>query len=265
QSAIRLGMAVRAADRFSSVEQLQNALNGQSTTWVPTTPEENTVSFRPTQSSPKKRMPLTTAAILILSLSFFILAAVLFYGILQKNSETAISPVASAAPSVDKSSNTANNETVSSTPPSAPAGIASATPTPVPTPAPTPTPVPKPDRQKDTVLLEEAVYLCLSDYVNSINTGNTSNVSAYIDIDAQTYYNESVKNIQRLYQQGIREELLSYDIVKISWLDDDRCNLTQHSVIRVYYPSGETKDVDETYTYLLRRKQNRFVYVKMYE
>ncbi|MBE5041288.1 TcaA NTF2-like domain-containing protein, partial [Ructibacterium gallinarum] len=47
QSAIRLGMAVRAADRFSSVEQLQNALNGQSTTWVPTTPEENTLPQKP--------------------------------------------------------------------------------------------------------------------------------------------------------------------------------------------------------------------------
>ncbi|MBE5040323.1 discoidin domain-containing protein, partial [Ructibacterium gallinarum] len=100
QSAIRLGMAVRAADRFSSVEQLQNALNGQSTTWVPTTPEENHTS--PSSSipySPSKAKPSSSSLLIagllvgsfLLLLISIITAVTLFRTSASKNSMNTLS------------------------------------------------------------------------------------------------------------------------------------------------------------------------------
>ncbi|MBE5041279.1 hypothetical protein INF28_12555, partial [Oscillospiraceae bacterium DSM 107454] len=137
QSAIRLGMAVRAADRFSSVEQLQNALNGQSTTWVPTTPEENIIQTPNPPSSEKKAVSKLLIAVSCCAILCCIaMLALMLYVMSGRQNTTA-----------NSSTTTAQTEAVQQETPAV-----TPVPTLIPTPTPAPTPTPHPVHTYDIII-----------------------------------------------------------------------------------------------------------------
>ena len=116
------------------------------------------------------------------------------------------------------------------------------------------------DRAADERLLYTTLGTNLNAYVNGVNTGDTSAVSGYIDSSTE-FYRQEVEQIKSYYAKGVRERLISYNIVNVEWIDDDSCYLTQHSVIEVNR-NGKVKNADETYTYLMRRIGGKFYYIK---
>ena len=116
------------------------------------------------------------------------------------------------------------------------------------------------DRDADENLLYTTLGTNLNAYVNGVNTGDTSAVSGYID-SSTDFYRQEVNQIKSYHSQGVRERLISYNVVKVEWIDDDSCYLTQHSVIEVNR-NGKVKNADETYTYLMRRIGGKFYYIK---
>lgn len=116
------------------------------------------------------------------------------------------------------------------------------------------------DRAADERLLYTTLGTNLNAYVNGVNTGDTSAVSGYIDSSTE-FYRQEVEQIKSYYAKGVRERLISYNIVNVEWIDDDSCYLTQHSVIEVNR-NGKMKNADETYTYLMRRIGGKFYYIK---
>lgn len=116
------------------------------------------------------------------------------------------------------------------------------------------------DRAADERLLYTTLETNLNAYVNGVNTGDTSAVSGYIDSSTE-FYHQEVEQIKSYYAKGVRERLISYNIVNVEWIDDDSCYLTQHSVIEVNR-NGKVKNADETYTYLMRRIGGKFYYIK---
>ena len=230
KAALSHGLAVRAAERFSSITQLQSALSGnvveveRKENNFNKADNRNTVNvneYRENSGSGIKIMIGVLIALIVVALGFII-------GLLAVNMNEKAEPVPQPAPVAE----------------------------PLPEPEPEPTP---------EELVEDAVRLCLEGYVEAVNTGDTSEVYLYVDTEAP-YYNTEVNQIISYHNKGVREELISWELVSIEWLDDnyERCKIVQHSVIDVTRPSG-TKRADETYSYLLRKKDDRYVYVKMYE
>lgn len=109
-------------------------------------------------------------------------------------------------------------------------------------------------------LAEDSTY----GFVNAVNSGDFSYVAGYIDPNSE-YYTKQKKAIAHIHNQGITETFITCDVREIRWINNDSCNMTQHTIIRCDYADGSSKNVEETYTYLMRRIGNSFYYSKMYE
>ena len=272
QEALRKGLAVRPDERFSSIEQLQAALAGHK---EPETEHKDVMatvsgprpyrkSVRNSEKNQRKlSIPIMFAAGIV-SLSILILAGTIIYSTSnrEKEPENTIAEVTSTpltpstqAPAATKGNYEAHSATAAIT--VAPTRVP-------PTNPPTNPPARVPNREEDMRQLEDLIDRSMYGYTAAVSTGDTSEIDTFID--AQTaYYEDTIKYIGYFHQQGIQEEVIMYEITDVEWLDSDRCNLTQHSVIRASYASGEVKDIEETYTYLVERKNGRFYYTKMYE
>ena len=137
-------------------------------------------------------------------------------------------------------------------------------PTQAPTAAPTARPQPTPyNHADDEAVLARVVNDSTRAFINSVNTGDFSYLAPYVDPNS-SYYSDQSKAVASIHGRGVKEELVTCGVVSIEWLDDDSCNMTQHTIITCYYTDGTSRDVEETYTYLMKRSGDSFVYSKMY-
>lgn len=268
QMVFRRGLAVRAQDRFSSVVEMQQTLRGETMAFDTNLHAGQTISVQKRTKGPHTGKEKSSRRVIIWSAGIagvicLLLIVFTFFMLMQnQNIDTQTAgeqEIYTAQPAL--------TEAPSAVPAAAPVetSVPSNTPTAVVTEAPLPTEAEVVyDHTADMRLLEDAVYNCLYGFTYAVNTGDTSEVASFVD-EGTAYYDETIKNIGHFHEQGIQEEVLSYAIVDVEWLDQNRCNLTQHSVIRVDYVSGESKEIEETYTYLLRRSGDKFLYTKMYE
>ena len=134
---------------------------------------------------------------------------------------------------------------------SAPAGVHTASPPPV-------------SHADDEARLEQLAMDSTVGFTTAVNTGDFSHMAKYID-PTSAYYSDQQKAIADIHGRGVKESLVSCRVTDIQWKDGDTCNMTQHTVIRCSYADGTSKDVEETYTYLMQRAGSTFQYVKMYE
>ena len=116
----------------------------------------------------------------------------------------------------------------------------------------------------DEARLEQLAMDSTQAFTTAVNTGDFSHMAKYIDSNS-AYYSEQQKAIADIHGRGVKESLVSCRVTDVQWQDSDTCNMTQHTVIRCSYADGTSKDVEETYTYLMRRTGSTFQYVKMYE
>ena len=275
--AIKKGMAVKAADRFENMSEFQNAIvsgnqaeNNGVKPLAADAPLSNTMSVKAFDSenehngknksdtpSMQKRLKIALGSI---AAALVICIAVLLgivigskketptdVGVTSKNKQKTTQSTSSA--SDRKSSNSKANANSSSS--------SSSSAQTAPAQQPTQKTV---DRAADERLLYTTLETDLNAYVNGVNTGDTSAVSGYIDSSTE-FYHQEVEQIKSYYAKGVRERLISYNIVNVEWIDDDSCYLTQHSVIEVNR-NGKVKNADETYTYLMRRIGGKFYYIK---
>ncbi len=275
--ALKKGMAVKAADRFENMSEFQNAIvsgnqaeNNGAKPLAADAPLSNTMSVKAFDSenehngknksdtpSTQKRLKIALGSI---AAALVICIAVLLgivigskketptdVGVTSKNKQKTTQSTSSA--SDRKSSNSKANANSSSS--------SSSSAQTAPAQQPTQKTV---DRAADERLLYTTLETNLNAYVNGVNTGDTSAVSGYIDSSTE-FYHQEVEQIKSYYAKGVRERLISYNIVNVEWIDDDSCYLTQHSVIEVNR-NGKVKNADETYTYLMRRIGGKFYYIK---
>ena len=267
QTALRIGMAVRASERYSSVEQLQAALNGQPPLYSNKI-TSNTIQVQNSDKIDKVKKSNKILSILVVACVTLSVAVVLCVFAIGRYSgdvqEVAVANQKNESQiensnltdenkngvSDNKKTTVQQNKEVDSQPNNQTQQGSTSNDNKI--------------YKSDNQLIDEAVYKCYYGYVYSINTGDTSDVSDYIDINSP-YYDKEIKQMKRLYGQGIKEEVLNYNIISKEKVNSTDYNVKQHSVIRVYYKDGTSKDVDETYTFLIRKVNGRFVYVKMYE
>ena len=263
--ALQMGLAVRAPERYATIEQFQNALNGNINVTVPLQREEITERLSGEKASAKNTSDKKTAmlqGVLIGTIAVLCIVLALFVWALVGRDRTPEEEVVAVQ----------------------------ATPAPQPTPTPTPAPVftpqpvqaaqpveappvrtaperPQPtpyDHTLDEQVLEQLVVDSTHAFVDAVNTGDLSYMVPYVDTSS-AYYASQSKVAVSIHDQGIREEVLSCNLVDVEWLDNNRCHLTQHTIITCYYPDGSVRDVEETYTYLMVRSGSTFLYTQMYE
>ena len=282
--ALKKGMAVKAADRFENMSEFQNAIvsgkqseNGGAKSSAADVPLSNTMSVKAFDSenehsgksgkkksdvpNTQKRLKIalgSIAAALVICIA--VLSGIVIgskketqtdVGVTSKNEQKTTQSTSPASDSKASNSNSnANSNANSSSSSSSSAQNAPAQ-------QPTQKTV---DRAADERLLYTTLGTNLNAYVNGVNTGDTSAVSGYIDSSTE-FYRQEVEQIKSYYAKGVRERLISYNIVNVEWIDDDSCYLTQHSIIEVNR-NGKVKNADETYTYLMRRIGGKFYYIK---
>ncbi|MDY4212522.1 MAG: protein kinase, partial [Eubacteriales bacterium] len=275
--ALKKGMAVKAADRFENISEFQNAIvsgnqaeNNGAKPLAADAPLSNTMSVKAFDSenehngknksdtpSTQKHLKIALGSIVAaLVICIDVLLGIVIgsnketptdVGVTSKNKQKTTQSTSSA--SDRKSSNSKANANSSSS--------SSSSAQTAPAQQPTQKTV---DRAADERLLYTTIGTNLNAYVNGVNTGDTSAVSGYIDSSTE-FYRQEVEQIKSYYAKGVRERLISYNIVNVEWIDDDSCYLTQHSVIEVNR-NGKVKNADETYTYLMRRIGGKFYYIK---
>ena len=282
--ALKKGMAVKAADRFENMSEFQNAIvsgkqseNGGAKSSAADVPLSNTMSVKVFDSenehsgksgkkksdvpNTQKRLKIalgSIAAALVICIA--VLSGIVIgskketptdVGVTSKNEQKTTQSTSSASDSKASNSNSNANSNANSSSRSSSSAQN----------APTQQPNQKTvDRAADERLLYTTLGTNLNAYVNGVNTGDTSAVSGYIDSSTE-FYRQEVEQIKSYYAKGVRERLISYNIVNVEWIDDDSCYLTQHSVIEVNR-NGKVKNADETYTYLMRRIGGKFYYIK---
>ncbi len=154
---------------------------------------------------------------------------------------------------------------VTATPTVVPAPIITPSPTAVPTVQPvvtaTPTATPAPrDHTIDEITLHKIANESVCGFIEAVNTGDFSYAEPYLDPNS-SFYNSQKKAIEHIHSQGITEKFQSCIVSNIKWIDDNTCTMVQNTVIRCFYPDKDPRDVEETYTYKLRRSGNKFLYV----
>ena len=273
--ALKKGMAVKAADRFENILEFQNAIvsgnqaeNNGAKPLAADAPLSNTMSVKAFDSenehngknksdtpSTQKHLKIALGSI---AAALVICIAVLLGIVIGSNKET---PTDVGVTSKNKQKTTQNTSSASDRKSSNSKANANSSSSSSAQTAPAQQPTQKTvDRAADERLLYTTIGTNLNAYVNGVNTGDTSAVSGYIDSSTE-FYRQEVEQIKSYYAKGVRERLISYNIVNVEWIDDDSCYLTQHSVIEVNR-NGKVKNADETYTYLMRRIGGKFYYIK---
>ena len=289
QFALRKGMAVKAADRFENMSEFQNAIvsrnqaeNNGAKPLAADAPLSNTMSVKAFDSenehngknkgdtpSTQKRLKIALGSI---AAALVICIAVLLgivigskketptdVGVTSKNEQKTTQSTSPASDSKASNSNSNANSNAKANANANANSSSSSSSSAQNAPAQQPTQKTV-DRAADERLLYTTLGTNLNAYVNGVNTGDTSAVSGYIDSSTE-FYRQEVEQIKSYYAKGVRERLISYNIVNVEWIDDDSCYLTQHSVIEVNR-NGKVKNADETYTYLMRRIGGKFYYIK---
>ena len=264
RTALQIGLAVRAPERYASVEQFQNALSGESPVTVSNRSFKNESNNkyeveRNNYSPPKKKSGMLQGALIgataVVCVALIALAMSVILRTDDKSNGAALQPT-SVPVSFDENSAEQRQTSTDIVTTQAPAKV----PTAAPTVRPQPTPY---NHAADEAVLARVVNDSTRAFTNSVNTGDFSYLAPYVDPNS-SYYSEQSKAVASIHGRGVKEELMTCGIVSIDWLDDDSCNMTQHTIITCYYTDGTSKDVEETYTYLMKRSGDSFVYSKMY-
>ena len=273
--ALKKGMAVKAVDRFENISEFQNAIvsgnqaeNNGAKPLAADAPLSNTMSVKAFDSenehngknksdtpSTQKHLKIALGSI---AAALVICIAVLLGIVIGSNKETPtdVGVTSKNKQKTTQSTSSASDRKSSNSKANANSSSSSSAQT-----APAQQPTQKTvDRAAYERLLYTTIGTNLNAYVNGVNTGDTSAVSGYIDSSTE-FYRQEVEQIKSYYAKGVRERLISYNIVNVEWIDDDSCYLTQHSVIEVNR-NGKVKNADETYTYLMRRIGGKFYYIK---
>ena len=264
--ALKKGMAVRASERFADMSEFQNAIvsgnqaeNNGAKPLAADAPLSNTMSVKAFDSENehngknKSDTPSTQKCLKIalggIAAALVICIAVLLGIVIgsKKETPTDVGVTSKNEQKITQSTSSASDRKSSNSKANANSSSSSSTQKTV-------------DRAADERLLYTTLGTNLNAYVNGVNTGDTSAVSGYIDSSTE-FYRQEVEQIKSYYAKGVRERLISYNIVNVEWIDDDSCYLTQHSVIEVNR-NGKVKNADETYTYLMRRIGGKFYYIK---
>ena len=93
--------------------------------------------------------------------------------------------------------------------------------------------------------------------IPAVNEGNYGYLYPYIDNGSQLM-REQENLVEDLSSRGIQEELVSYNIHNIVKLSDNKYEARVTEIHDIYYPNGEVKQVTNSWTYTVVRKNGEF-------
>lgn len=95
-------------------------------------------------------------------------------------------------------------------------------------------------------------------FVHSVNSGDEYLVSMYLQ-NGSPIMKSQKKLIKNLYEDGIKEDLLSYEIKDIDILSQEKILVTVEEEHMIYYSDGSKEEVSNTWTYTAVYENDRYL------
>lgn len=105
---------------------------------------------------------------------------------------------------------------------------------------------------------EEAYADYLAAFIDAVNTGETAGMALVMTGKS---HREQCAMAENYYSRGIHEELQSYSVLSVKWINDGCVKLNAREKIKVSYADGSSKTVKQKYRYTCRWKADGRWYI----
>lgn len=105
---------------------------------------------------------------------------------------------------------------------------------------------------------EEAYADYLAAFIDAVNTGETAGMALVMTGKS---HREQCAMAENYYSRGIHEELQSYSVLSVKWINDGCVKLNAREKIKVSYADGSSQTVKQKYRYTCRWKADGRWYI----
>ncbi|MGM8366380.1 TcaA NTF2-like domain-containing protein [Virgibacillus sp. W0181] len=119
--------------------------------------------------------------------------------------------------------------------------------------------VAKAQEEADREEVNDIISWYMSGFSDAVNSGDSDYITAYIS-PTSDFYKEQSAFVEDLYDRNISEELLNYEIIDMSKVDEDTYKVTVYEAFSIYnWETGDDTDKEYKNVYTVERIDGEFL------